>query len=205
MQTFSKAQAARLLGISTRTLTRRVAAGTIRCKRVGEGQFAELAFSADELRRLGATIPEPVTVTVEAAPEPQPTPEPAPQPQPSAFEQHLADDLAFAEAYLRGEASDSAGNKHDGSNSRFLSGQQSLLGPQPARIRTRPSTTGHMNAALVGGTPQRGTDGEVVAHAGSDNAPLLKNFTGIPAPTRLRHPNSVRQEILSGVLAGWSR
>ncbi len=48
--TFTKKQAAALLGISPRTLDRRMKAGVYKFTRTGEGQFAELSFTHADLR-----------------------------------------------------------------------------------------------------------------------------------------------------------
>lgn len=79
----TKKEAAALLGISEKTLQRRVANGVYRCTRTGEGQYAVLSFSHADLG-----LPEPTpTPVVEAVPEPMPAPlvetveEPKPEPR----------------------------------------------------------------------------------------------------------------------------
>jgi len=122
-----------------------------------------------------------------------------------------SDDLAFAAKYLAGEACDSCGNFFNGSNPRFQSsGPQTLLGPLPPRVKTRPGTADHMDQNLLGtSTVMHGTDGEIVPCANADNHPLLPGFKPLPTATKLPHPNQSRQDvldaILSGVRAGWSR
>jgi hypothetical protein len=60
-------------------------------------------------------------------------------------------DQNFAEAYLKGEATDSAGNRIDGTNKQWPNkGTQSLIGPQDPMPRVRPDTTSHMTPGTVG-------------------------------------------------------
>jgi len=98
--------------------------------------------------------------------EPKVEPRPEPEPdirQPDAFaprplsniERKQAEDRKFAERYIAGAETDSAGNNIIGSNDRFPSkGAVSLVGPLEPRVRTRLSTTSHMDAALVGDPAQ---------------------------------------------------
>lgn len=143
---------------------------------------------------------------VEVEPEPIAVPEPVPV---SNFEQRQLADLEFAEKFLRGEMPDSCGNFYDGHNAHFNAGTTGALGPQEPVIRPRPSTTEHMNPALVGGAPQFDAKGEVIDCANAPNHPLLRDFKGVPTPTRMRHPNQTRAEFLSMILRdvsrGWSR
>jgi Bacterial regulatory protein, Fis family len=203
----TKQDAARLLGISVRTLQRRMSDGTVKFTKLGTGPFATVTFTHTDL---GLPEPEPAT---EPTPTPEPPePAPAPEPQPmSAADQRLYDDLLFAERYRRGEVPDSLGNFVDGRNKHFQSaGATSLLGPQPPRVRVRPDTCSHMDARLLGThTTQVGTDGAPVACANADNAPLLQGFKGLETPKKLAHPNQTRQQALNAILSdvrqGWSR
>src|SRR5882724_6355483 len=52
----TRKEAAALLGLSTRTFSRRVADGTYKFSRTGEGQFAEVSFSYADL---GLVEPKP--------------------------------------------------------------------------------------------------------------------------------------------------
>ena len=77
------------------------------------------------------------------------------EPAPRAQSRENAD-LSFAEAYKAGDATDSAGNKIDGTNDRFRTkGIQSLLGPIEVE-KPVVSGTSHMNPALVGGAGESG-------------------------------------------------
>jgi hypothetical protein len=81
MTVLSKKEAAALLGISPRTLERRLAAGRYSCTRTGDGPYAALNFTCADLG-----LPEPALApVVVVAPEPTPTPlapkvEPEPEP-----------------------------------------------------------------------------------------------------------------------------
>jgi hypothetical protein len=146
--TLNRQQACELLHISTTTLWRRIKAGTYTSNR-GEGQFAALSFTYADL---GLTEP-----TSEPTPAPEPTRNPAPskvghyEDEPALRAPSREDaDRSFAEAYRSGDATDSAGNKIDGTNERFRTkGIQSLLGPVEIE-RTPVGTTDHMHPALAG-------------------------------------------------------
>jgi len=146
----TKKEATDLLCISDSTMTRRMKSGRYTFTRTGDGQYAPVSFTYSDLG-----LPEPVTLpqvvgASETVPESGTHPEPAsnlealPEPEsnfdsPSTnsverpldpIEQQRQSDLAFAEAFKRGEATDSAGNRIDGSNAeRPTLGQTSLLGP----------------------------------------------------------------------------
>jgi excisionase family DNA binding protein len=146
LTTLSRKQAADLLGISIRTLDRWVKKGRIQApKKIGEGQYAESVFTHSDL---GLSEPEPKP---KATPIPT-IPEPEPEPEPSDVEIREQADRMFADAYLSGEATDSCGNRIDGTNKRFLYGSKSLIGisPQDRPQRQRRDTTGHMDPALIG-------------------------------------------------------
>ena len=204
-ETFSRKQAASALGVSVKTIQRYLAKGKLKGERHGEGQFAPVTFSRAELESVGALWPVKTIPTVEVTPKPsapEPATQPAPEPEPELTdsEQRIADDLQFAERYLRNEVTDSAGNYHDGSNSRFLSGQQTLLGPMEPIQPARESTTAHMVQQLL---PTPG------AAANEGGSPLLRDFVGIEVRKRPPHPNFTRQQLLSaiwnGIRAGYSR
>lgn len=136
----TKKEACGLLGISLRTLDRRMASGRYTFTRIGEGQFAELSFTFSDL---GLPEPLPVAVPVESKPvhDVQIRPEYNDEPI----------ERSFAERYRANEVPDSAGNYFDGSNPRWPSkGVQSLLGPIEPMPRVRPDTTAHMDPALIG-------------------------------------------------------
>lgn len=127
------------------------------------GKALGIADEGTLRERLGLPADEPVAhdVQIDARYE-EPKAEAQPEPdirQPDAFaprplsgiERKQAEDRLFAERYLAGEATDSAGNNVVGSNERFPSkGAVSLVGPMEPQVRTRLSTTSHMDAALVG-------------------------------------------------------
>jgi hypothetical protein len=136
----TKKEACALLGISPRTLDRRMAKGVYKFTRTGEGQFAELSFTHADI---GLTEPTPVPVTAEIKPVHDVQIRPEYNDEPT--------ERSFAERYLANEVPDSSGNYHDGSNPRWPNkGLQSLLGPIEPMPRVRPDTTAHMNPALVG-------------------------------------------------------
>ncbi|MFZ0859974.1 MAG: hypothetical protein WCA27_14920 [Candidatus Sulfotelmatobacter sp.] len=150
----TKKQVCELLSISPKTLQRRIAKGQYKFTRVGDGQFAELSFTHADLG-----LPEPAPVPV-----PEPTPEPvAPASNLDArprraepeviilgpIEEQRQADLAFAEAYKRGDAADSLGNKIGGTNdSRPTLGAVSLVGPIEASQRPAIDTQAHMTSPI---------------------------------------------------------
>jgi len=145
-----------LLGISRATLGRRMV--------TGEVKFIKLPHKRQSLLFIFA---EPDDVL--PAPKPVPQPEPAktapvkPLIPDSPIETKMADDMMFAERYVAGRASDSLGNKIDGTNDRRPTrGTVSLIGPQESRIRHRPDTASHMVPALVGNadTPHNPVDSD---------------------------------------------
>ena len=118
--TLDKKQAADALYISLRTLERRMKAGVYKFTRTGEGQWAEVSFTYADL---GLSEPTPAPKYNDFGKEfDQPTPvsEPAKPTlkmrEPSPLETKQAKDLAFAERYRMGEATDSYGNDVNGSN-----------------------------------------------------------------------------------------
>jgi len=149
----SKEDAARLLRISIRTLEMRMKAGAIQFEK--EPQVGAFKGSA----RVTVILPDrPSASDSDAQPAPCAEPAQRSEPvenkreiQPSNIELKADADRAFAQAYLRGEACDSAGNRADGSNDRYPTlGPQSLLGPA-MRDNTPPrDSQQHMNPALLG-------------------------------------------------------
>lgn len=136
----TKKEACALLGISPRTLDRRMASGRYTFTRTGEGQFAELSFTHADI---GLPEPVPVALPVESKPAHDVQIRPEYNDEPT--------ERSFAERYLANEVPDSSGNYFDGSNPRWPNkGAQSLLGPIEPMPRVRPDTTAHMNPALVG-------------------------------------------------------
>jgi len=143
MTQLTKQQACALLHISSTTLWRRIKAGTYTSTRTGEGQFASLSFTYADIG-----LPEP-----KQTPEPQPTAQPfvrspdkTPEPTPSRPESK--DIRTWAEKYKDGDATDSTGNKIDGTNARF-SELTTYLGPVEID-HTPVDTQAHMDERLCG-------------------------------------------------------
>ena len=149
MTQLSKAQVCELLGISSTTLWRRLRAGTYTSTRTGEGQFASLSFSLADIG-----LPEPEAIS---APEPSiSTPRNPPPSKVGSYED--VDDLPaddFAARYAAGLAAASAGNKIDGSTTRW-SATHSLLGPASIEHGPPVESQAHMNPALLGTHDSRG-------------------------------------------------
>jgi hypothetical protein len=150
----TKKQVMDLLGISPKTLGRRMASGRYKYTRTGEGKYDACLFTYE-----GIGLPEPMPVPlpepIAAVPEPQPEPVHVPEVSvatplgPIKLKQQ--EDERFAQDYKRGLVSDSAGNKFDGTNELHpIRGIESLLGPQEPRPRKISDGTAHMNPALVG-------------------------------------------------------
>jgi hypothetical protein len=136
----TKKEACALLGISPKTLERRMTSGRYTFSRAGDGQFAELSFTHADIG-LPEPTPVPVPVKIKAAHDVQIRPEYNDEPT----------ERTFAERYLANEVPDSAGNYSDGTNPRWpTKGVQSLLGPIEPMPRVRPDTTAHMDPALIG-------------------------------------------------------
>src|SRR5215469_1111759 len=156
-QTLSRKQAAEALGISVKTLMRRVAKGVYQCERIGEGQFSAAVFMY-----AGIGLPEPpepppvppAAVAPHPKDEPQSDSKPAPESerQLGECEQRILADIQFAEAYLKGRATDSLGNKIDGTNAKWpIKGAQTLIGCKSAypEKRVPRSSTAHMDPRLL--------------------------------------------------------
>ena len=219
----NKAQAAKALRISMRTLATRMKEGKIPYTKIeGAGVGEQSVFFSYEQLGIPEPSVEPAPVhDVQIAPQyndPAPAPAFVPR-QPTRDEQ----DAAFAEAYLSGEVTDSCGNTIQG-NDRFpTKGKVGLLGPVEPQYNPQPDTTAHMTPGTVGGTPMIGTDGETITHAGSDNHPLNSEAfyeawrrPGGPSFAEVRnvraklpHPNANRNDYLKNIFRdirlGWSR
>jgi hypothetical protein len=181
MTTLTKAEAAALLHISESTLQRRIKAGIYSCTRTGEGQYAPITFTYADL---GLTEPTPPT------PEREPTPRVEVQPVP---ERERIPTLQESGGLPITE--DSLGNPVHGPATKY-----SLLGPHPPIQRTpTPGPFDHMDPALLGGRGT-GVDGQPIFDAASDNHPLvaqaIREGKMQPTPTKSRHPNRYRNEIL---------
>jgi Bacterial regulatory protein, Fis family len=140
MKTLSKKDACELLGISPKTLQRRMAKGQYKFTRVGEGQYAAVTFTYGDLGLSEPVEPVPAPVVVEVQVEPSPV---IPQRPPTAQELRDAEDAVFADAFKTGRVTDSCGNYIDAT-------RQTLLGHRDPEPKQKPSSTIHMNPALVG-------------------------------------------------------
>jgi hypothetical protein len=152
----SRTDAARHLGISLSTFDRYVRAGKITVIRGEKNKLGKQTLWVDF-----PEIPEPTAAQPEPEPEPLPIqgqepqlPEIKPAPTPREWSDHerrIADDLAFADAFKRGEATDSLGNTINGINERWpTQGSQSLIGKVEHEVPSTPRTgTEHMNPALL--------------------------------------------------------
>lgn len=174
----SRKQAADLLGISISTLQRRTKAGIYQAMKTGVGQFAEVTYTH---AGIGLREPQP-EIAVE---KPQPASEPAiipPKPEPSSIDLKSEEDRKFAEAYLAGEATDSSGNRADGTNRRFPSkGMQSLLGPVPKPEPPTPATgTAHMDPALLSDWPDPTGAKPLISPGGPQTAKTGFTRHGVP-------------------------
>jgi hypothetical protein len=155
--TLNKAQAAKALGISLRTLATRMKLGTVKYSKIeGARPFEQsVTFTYEQL---GIAPP------VETAPAPAPVVHDVPIAQeyedeqpvtrltrhtPSEVDVKAEEDLAFAEAYREGRVSDSMGNKIDGTNANWpTKGAVSLLGPGEWERGPAPDVQAHMSKAL---------------------------------------------------------
>jgi hypothetical protein len=148
----TKSEVCQLLGISEKTLQRRMLKGVYSFTRNGVGQYAPVSFTMTDIG-----LPEP-PAPVEAAPAPAVAEVIAPEPvvtvpsRLSNIELKRQQDEVFADLFKRGEATDSAGNTINGSNAKWpTKGVPSLLGPTEPRERVRVSTTDHMTSPVGGG------------------------------------------------------
>lgn len=140
----NKQQACELLGISDRTLSRRMADGTVKFGKVGEGQFAGVNFTRSglglpELPQIKLPYQDPAPVRVRCEPKHFILPTPA-------IEKKQQEDLAFARKYLSGSATDSFGNKIDGTNDTVpTTGAATLVRPHPVDYTIPLDSQAHMS------------------------------------------------------------
>jgi hypothetical protein len=155
----TKKEVCDLLNISPKTLQRRMSKGQYTFSRTGEGQYAELSFTFADIGlpepTPAAPEPTPALETAPAAPTVEPTPEPTFAPSPlGTIELARQADERFADDFRRGEATDSLGNKIDGTNKLWPNkGAQSLVGSADMYDNldgTPTETQTHMNPALIG-------------------------------------------------------
>jgi hypothetical protein len=148
----TKDEVCQLLGISPKTLQRRMTKGVYTFTRNGTGQYAPVSFTHTDIG-----LPEPL-VTVPVIEVQLPAPVTAPEPivtaptRLSPIEFKWQQDVAFADLFKRGEATDSCGNTITSTNAKWpTKGTPSLLGPTEPRERIRVSTTDHMVSPVGGG------------------------------------------------------
>jgi hypothetical protein len=152
----SKKDAAKLLAISVRTLENRMRAGTVQF--IKEADTIQNGFHGNA--RVWILLPDPVRQEpIPDVPQAQPSANLAngatltQEKPPSNIETKADADRRFAQAYLRGEACDSAGNRADGSNDRYPTrGPTSVLGPIVRDDGPPLDSQSHMNPALLGGS-----------------------------------------------------
>jgi hypothetical protein len=147
----TKSEVCSLLGISEKTLQRRMLKGVYKFTRHGDGQYAPVSFTMTDIG-----LPEPPAPVV-AAPAPVVTDAPVLEPivtkptRLSEIELQRQKDEVFADLFKRGEAADSTGNKVDGSNKRWPNKPVSLLGPTNDLDFSGPKETqSHMQPELLG-------------------------------------------------------
>jgi hypothetical protein len=152
----NKHEAAELLNVSVRTLDNLMAAGKVTFTKNGDSKFAPVSFTHADLGLQPEPAPSAVCAEVALPYQDEPV-RPAEVTATPRFPIHKIDiikrdaDEDFATAYREGRASDSAGNKIDGTNDRHpVRGMESLLGPQNPMPRVRPDPTSHMTPGTVG-------------------------------------------------------
>jgi hypothetical protein len=207
----NKSEACELLGISTKTLGRRMASGRYTFTRTGEGQYAAISFTHSDLGLPEPSVGEsPTEPPAGDSPARDPLsdhdnrPEPCgssllPQPEPAcpghtrpATQEEL--DLEFAAKYKAGLVEDSYGNRIGDPK------PLTALGPMEPKPKKKRDNTAHMDPALIGTAHVAiGTDGEPIAHAGSDNHPLVAlGRKDAPAPKQ-HDSNQTRQKYLGAI------
>jgi excisionase family DNA binding protein len=188
----TKKEVCKLLGISVRTLSRRIAAGQITCTKVGTGQYAELSFTHSDLG-----LPEPGEPWGNAPQRGQDIEinrqyedtggnnPPVPQ-VPDISEPGALDPTEFR---------DSFGHRISGNaRHRMFETQHS----------PRPDLQAHMDPALLG------TSGAAFTSAGDPSHPLNAGFKPLPTTTEAAPDWNARRRdvsriIFAGVRQGWSR
>jgi hypothetical protein len=143
----TKKQVLELLHISNSTLDRRMKDGTYKFTKAA-GQFGEVTFTREglglpalpEIKLPYQDDPEPTRIRCERKHFIRPTP---------AIEKKQQEDLAFATAYKMGQATDSFGNRIDGSNDLCRETGAATLVPVPVRDYAAPhrtNTQAHMSS-----------------------------------------------------------
>jgi hypothetical protein len=143
----TKTQVKELLHISNSTLDRRMKDGTYKYTKAA-GQFGEVSFTrADlglpELPQIKLPYQDPAPVSIACQPRHfiMPTPQ---------IEKKQNEDLAFASKYLAGAATDSFGNRVDGSNAGCpTKGATTLIQPTALEYVAPADSQAHINPALL--------------------------------------------------------
>ena len=200
----TKREACGLLGISLRTLDRRMASGRYTFRRTGEGQFAEILFTHADIG-----LPEPVLAPVPVPAESKPVHDVQIRPEYN----DEPTERSFAERYLANEVPDSAGNYFDGSNPRWPNkGVQSLLGPIERMPRVRPDTTAHMDPALIGDiatapNPVDSDEYQELLHPGHfDRIAAMYTSAGVRQPSEQQRKQALDCRVIAAAFRqGFSR
>jgi len=202
----NKSEVCELLGISPKTLGRRMASGRYTFTRTGEGQYAEVSFTHSDLGLSEPTLAVVPQASVDVSTHPEPAVPSTPREPLSDHDNRPATqeaiDLEFAAKWKAGLVEDSYGNRIGEAK------PLTALGPMEPKPKKKFDCADHMDQRLIGTShPVRGTDGELIAHAGSNNHPLVA--LGRKDAPALRHPNQTRQELLNAIRIdlrnGWSR
>ena len=169
----NKKQVKELLHISNSTLDRRMKDGTYKYTKA-EGQFGEVSFTRADLGLPALPeIPLPyqdrAPVRIACAPKHFILPTPA-------IEKKQQEDLAFAAAYCAGRATDSFGNKVDGTNDRCPeNGASTLVRPEPKEYYPPADSQSHINPALLSSNDSTGRnrmEDNPHWHGGEPDAPV---------------------------------
>jgi len=195
--TLNKAEAARALGISLRTLANRMQAGTVKYTKVENARIGEQSVFFT-LEGLGLREPSaapvqhdvPINSNYEDAPAPKPAPvQAAKHNQPSEIDAKAAEDAAWAQAYREGRVTDSMGNKIDGTNAKWPNrGTVSVLGPVTVDPGPPVETQSHMHQGLLGTNTTEGVPVEA-PRWGFENEPEAFTRSGRPLCAGLSQEN----------------
>jgi|SRR5579872_862869 len=197
--TLSRKKAARLLGISISTLQRRTKSGQYKATKTGDDQFAEVVYTYASVG-----LPEPelpiAPELVDPIDEDRPIEILASKPQPSPVDLKAEEDRRFADDYRAGLATDSSGNKVDGTNSRFPTyGAVPLTGPQEREPKKPQSGCSHMNPALLSDRPDPTGAAPLIPEGGVQTATTGFTQHGEPLAAGLS------QEAYDEMLNAWRR
>ena len=184
----TKQEAADALFISPRTLDRRMKDGTYKFTKTADGK---VSFTHADLGLPESVVTPPKEIPLPYQDEPAPARKPAMRAhKPFPIKQKTADDLKFAEAYLSGEATDSYGNKVDGTNARCPTSGPQCGVTKPAVTESAPQDTqSHMDNVNL-------SDRD---HTGAMIDPSIKMGTREYEEARGRLPKTERRTTRHGV------